>query len=66
MADDIDLANIEIERERERALAKIKTTQQESGISNCLDCDIEIPKARKEAVPSAVRCIDCQSLRDLE
>jgi hypothetical protein len=46
MADEIDLANIEIERERERALAKIKTTQQESGISNCLDCEIEVASFR--------------------
>jgi len=66
MADEIDLANIEIEREKERALSKIKQLQQQSGIIDCIDCGIEIPKARKEAVPSAKRCIDCQSLKDLE
>jgi len=66
MADDIDLANIEIERETKRALSKIKQLQRESGIIYCLDCDEEIGEARKKAVPSAVRCIDCQSLKDLE
>lgn len=62
--DDIDQANIEIERETKRALDKIKTTQQDSGISDCVDCGEEIGEARKKAVPSAVRCFDCQSLAD--
>jgi len=64
--DDADKADIEIEREKERKLAEIKKLQEDSGIIFCLDCEIEIPKARKEAVPSAKRCIDCQSLKDLE
>jgi phage/conjugal plasmid C-4 type zinc finger TraR family protein len=64
MSDDIDIANIEIERERERALSKNKQLLEENDILNCIECDIKIPEARKKAMPSAVKCIDCQELEN--
>ena len=30
------------------------------GCDECEDCDCPIPIARKQAIPSATRCIDCQ------
>lgn len=30
----------------------------------CVDCGREIPEARLEAMPFALRCIDCQSRRE--
>ncbi|MEO6075403.1 MAG: DksA/TraR family C4-type zinc finger protein [Dokdonella sp.] len=34
------------------------------GLSHCEECDGEIPKARREAVPGARLCITCQAARD--
>jgi len=30
--------------------------------TTCLDCQKEIPEARRQAVPGCLRCIDCQTL----
>jgi phage/conjugal plasmid C-4 type zinc finger TraR family protein len=34
------------------------------GAEFCVDCDEEIPDARRKAYPSAVCCVECQSLRE--
>jgi phage/conjugal plasmid C-4 type zinc finger TraR family protein len=30
----------------------------------CIDCEEEIPEARRRAVPGCRRCVDCQSLHE--
>lgn len=35
-----------------------------AGRSHCLDCGEAIPAARREALPGAVRCLDCQEQAD--
>jgi len=40
-----------------------KKALQPNNIEYCIDCGIKIPEARKAAMPSACRCIDCESLR---
>lgn len=61
--DDVDLASIEIERSKKRALENNKKLLEDSGILNCIDCDIDLG-LRKQAMPSANRCIECQELHD--
>lgn len=34
------------------------------GSAECEDCGQSIPKARREAIPSATTCVHCQTLRD--
>ncbi len=34
------------------------------GLHYCLDCGDEIPDARIEAKPDAVRCVDCQGKKE--
>ena len=33
-------------------------------LSHCEDCDVEIPEARRRAVPGVRLCVGCQSVRD--
>ena len=35
-----------------------------AGAEDCKDCGGEIPKARREAIPSATRCVHCQAIND--
>jgi phage/conjugal plasmid C-4 type zinc finger TraR family protein len=34
------------------------------GLSHCEECDVEIPQARREAVPGVRLCVGCQSRLD--
>jgi phage/conjugal plasmid C-4 type zinc finger TraR family protein len=36
------------------------------GLSHCEDCEIEIPPARRKAVPGVRLCVSCQEARDIE
>jgi phage/conjugal plasmid C-4 type zinc finger TraR family protein len=46
------------------ALAAIQRGMSGTGQSNCEDCGDHIPAARRQAMPSAIRCISCQSAFD--
>jgi phage/conjugal plasmid C-4 type zinc finger TraR family protein len=46
-------------------LARSRLSAGES-LSRCEECDSEIPKARREAVPGVRYCIACQSTLDME
>ena len=63
MSDIADIAQVEIDRENERAVINNKNLLQDSGIIYCLDCEEKIPEARKKAMPSAKRCIECEDLK---
>ena len=47
--------------ERSRAVAARRKALAEQGAAECIDCGDEIPAARREALPSARRCIGCQT-----
>lgn len=34
------------------------------GLSQCEDCDVPIPEARRRAVPGVRRCVACQEVED--
>lgn len=36
------------------------------GLTHCEECDVPIPKARREAVPGVRLCVGCQEVRDRE
>ena len=62
MADDMDRASEFSEEFLADALADHRR-RLPTGTSrtNCIDCEEEIPPARREASPGCTRCIDCQS-----
>jgi RNA polymerase-binding transcription factor DksA len=69
MADPCDLADVEIERTLERALAAQQDRAHRparprigpDGQRLCLDCGALIAAARVLAMPQAVRCASCQA-----
>ncbi len=60
MADTIDLAQYHNEQHQKIALAAIRTNDS-AGSAICIECEEPIPLKRRQACPSATRCIDCQS-----
>lgn len=63
-ADELENAQAESEFALNLTLTELKRVQQQPGTEFCVDCDCEIPAARREKVPYAVRCVDCQSLHE--
>jgi RNA polymerase-binding transcription factor DksA len=64
-----DLLEEEIEQteeifieEGERRIAEARRALADGTYGTCRDCAHEIPAERLEAVPEAVRCVDCQRL----
>jgi DnaK suppressor protein len=62
-----DLLEEEIEQteeifidEGERRIAEARRALADGTYGTCRDCAREIPAERLEAVPEAVRCVDCQ------
>lgn len=53
-------ASIEDELKRMKARAHPKG----ESLTNCAECDEEIPEARRTALPGVKLCIDCQQERD--
>src|SRR3546814_9575433 len=39
---------------------------QGPSLRRCEECDVEIPEARRKAVPGVRLCVDCQQARDAE
>lgn len=46
-------------------LAKSQIPKGKS-LSHCEECDVDIPKARREAIPGVRLCVSCQSEKDEE
>lgn len=45
---------------RDEGLSHIRAALQGAGCDECEDCDAPIAAARRTALPSATRCIECQ------
>jgi len=62
--DQFDRATQLEEQQREIALAQVLARTQGAGESalHCIDCGVDIPEARRQAVPGCQRCVDCQSV----
>lgn len=62
MADEADRAQ-DLRAAYERAAIQSARRQMDGeGSSHCVDCDEEIPVRRREKVPNAVRCVECQTI----
>ncbi|WP_243032997.1 TraR/DksA C4-type zinc finger protein [Vibrio cincinnatiensis] len=71
MTDQFDKAQEAEQEFREKALENQRALMQcempdedEDGNRYCLNCGIEIPQARLEVQPQAVRCVRCQSRKE--
>jgi len=58
---EIDLSEALRDIEEWRALRGAMRRIDEGGYGFCVDCGVEIPFARLQAQPVALRCVDCQS-----
>lgn len=62
MADIVDIANDELQRQLDVILAGRRTVPQYTiSASECEECGGEIPAARRQAVPGCSHCVDCQA-----
>ena len=57
---DIELAEARVEMERDAGLAKVREALTACGADECIDCGVVISERRRQAMPSARRCADCQ------
>lgn len=66
MADKADVAQELIDETMERALAASQRPRRHvvPVDDDCVDCGDEIPAARRERMPYALRCVECQSRRE--
>jgi len=62
MADEVDISTDRILLAAEERTAAIRASLQGDGQDECEDCGNEIPGARREAVPNAIRCAPCQEV----
>ena len=62
--DIIDRAQRLEEAERDNMIRKTVKTPDRAGTADCIDCEDIIPKARRDSVPHAMRCVDCESLHE--
>lgn len=64
--DEFDQAQRLEEQDRERALRSLSRRPARTGTDDCIECGNPIDVARKVALPSATRCVDCQGLHELK
>ena len=57
-----DLAELRSEQEREAAIAVASLALNATGSLACVGCESEISTERRQALPSAIRCMNCQML----
>lgn len=61
MIDEADVAQAIDQVARERAIEASRRTVRGAGTAACEDCGAAIGAARRRAMPSARRCVRCQS-----
>jgi phage/conjugal plasmid C-4 type zinc finger TraR family protein len=60
MPDPADEASLRVDAWNAACLERTRAAQQGEGAMFCEDCEAEIPARRREAYPSATRCVKCQ------
>lgn len=60
----IEAAEAMVSLERDTAIARIRASLEASGEDRCIECDELINPKRRAALPSAERCIGCQTLHE--
>lgn len=64
MADFCDRAQEVTEQSLTRAIAAHKMKDQIEHSGECVDCGEEIPTQRRQALPYARRCVECQEINE--
>ncbi|MDE2595970.1 MAG: TraR/DksA C4-type zinc finger protein [Sphingomonadales bacterium] len=57
----IEAGEAVVSLERDTAIARIRAALEGAGEDRCIVCDEPINPARRAAIPSAERCIGCQT-----
>lgn len=62
----MDAADVAAEKEADFIEARLRAQAEAAALGRpgcgiCADCDEEIPAARRRALPSAIRCVECQA-----
>ncbi len=57
----LELADLRAEQERERGIKAAQQALLQAGREDCMSCGAEIEPERREALPSARRCVECQT-----
>lgn len=66
MPDEIDQAQA-INEDFQAAALRLQQHNREPANytgTDCVDCEEEIPEARRKAMPGCLRCIDCQEIHE--
>lgn len=58
----VELAEAAVANQSARAIGDIRNRLSAQGSDDCVDCGDEIEPKRRAALPSAVRCVDCQGI----
>ncbi|MEN3753760.1 TraR/DksA family transcriptional regulator [Mangrovibacter sp. SLW1] len=66
MAEIIDQANELVEQNIRVALANRPVNHSAVSATHCEACGIEIPDARRAAVPGCTMCVDCKGITELK
>lgn len=64
MADEVDISTDRILQAAEERTAAIRASLQGEGQGWCEECGVDIPEARRAAMPSAIRCAPCQEIAE--
>lgn len=59
-----ELAQLRTEQEREAEIRRARAALQADGAEFCEECGRPIGAARRQAIPSATRCISCQEIAE--
>jgi phage/conjugal plasmid C-4 type zinc finger TraR family protein len=57
----LEAAGAVVDQERDAHIARIRAGLSEPGEEDCIDCGRPIPEARRRVLPSAERCVPCQT-----
>lgn len=64
MADNADIAADLMERRMQAALSSRLSLRIPNTDPDCEDCGQQIPQPRRDALPWATTCVECQGLRE--
>ena len=64
VGEDIDMALLQIQSQTLHAIDAALARLERGKYGTCLDCQLEISETRLHALPFAVRCRDCEEVRE--
>ncbi|MBD1404277.1 TraR/DksA family transcriptional regulator [Leclercia adecarboxylata] len=65
MADFADDASAVEELQRNAALSAHRINRDAVSATHCVECDEQLPEARRKAYPGCTMCVDCQGEQEL-